>query len=125
MENNLTLFNLLHFNNSLLSDDEKKIFDFDQSTINRFISNLDRNVFYLGGQIRMTQNDIINLDTIEHVREIFRKREIEYGGPCNSFEAASVYQSKKDLEFIENMIQKYNQIIQLRTNSYSVTENQL
>jgi len=125
MENNLTLFNLLHFNNTPLSDDEKKIFDFDQSIINRLISNLDRNVFYLGGQIRMTQNDIINLDTIEHVREIFRKREIEYGVPCNSFEAASVYQAKRELEFVENMIQKYNEIVQLRRNSYGVTENQL
>jgi hypothetical protein len=125
MENNLTLFNLLHFNNTPLSDDEKKIFDFDQSIINRLISNLDRNVFYLGGQIKMTQNDIINLDSIEHAREIFRKREIEYGGPCNSFEAASVYQAKRELEFVENMIRKYNEIVQLRRNSYGVTENQL
>jgi hypothetical protein len=65
----------------------------------------------------MKPNDVINLESIEQVREICRKRFIEYGGPCNSLEAASIYESDRELEFIENMIKKYNEIIQLRGNN--------
>ena len=112
--NNLTIFNLLMFITTPLSDEERKIFDFDKSKINKIIAKLDKGSFYLGGQIKMSSNDIINLDFIEKVREIDRKRFIEYGGPCNSFEAASMYEYDKELEFIEDMIKKYNQIIELR-----------
>ena len=112
--NNLTVFNLLMFITTPLSDEEKKIFDFDKAKINKIIAKLDKNLFYLGGQLKMYSNDIINLDSIEKVREIDRKRFIEYGGPCNSLEAASMYEHNKELEFIENMINKYNEIIQLR-----------
>ena len=110
----VTLFNLLMFNTTQLSEEEKQKFDFDQNVINRFIRYLDKGIFYLGGQLKMNHNDIINLGSIEKVREIDRKRMIEYGGPCNSFEAANIYQYNKDLEFIENMIKKYNEIISLR-----------
>lgn len=110
----ITLFSLLVFNMSQLSEEEQKIFDFDERIIKRFMSELDKGTFYLGGQLKMAANDIINLDSIEKVREISRKRMIEYGGPCNSFEAASIYQANKDLEFVESMIKKYNKIMEMR-----------
>ena len=113
----VTLFNLLMFNTTELCELEKKIFDFDERIIKRFLSELDKCTFYLGGQLKMGPNDIINLETVEKVREISRKRIIEYGGPCNSFEAASIYQANKDLEFVENMIKKYNQIMEMREKS--------
>lgn len=92
----------------------KEIYDFDKDIINKFMCCLDRGVFYLGGQVKMTHNDIINLDSIQQVREINKKTLQVYGEPCNSFEAASINTSKKELDFIENMIIKYNDIIEAR-----------
>ena len=112
MTDNLTVFNLLHF--MPLNDQEKEYFNFDKSIINRFISDLDKGMFYLGGQLRMKHNDFINLISIQKVREITEQRNREYGGPCNSWEAASMYTSQKELEFIENMIKTYNLIMALR-----------
>jgi hypothetical protein len=102
------------FNTTQLSEEEKKIFDFDQNIINQFIIKLDKGWFYLGGQLKMKHNDIINLDFIQKVREIDRERFEKYGGPYNSLEAASICQHNKDIEFIENMIKKYDFIISLR-----------
>jgi hypothetical protein len=114
MTNTITLLNLLTF--TPVNEEEKKLFNFDKLYINKFIKRLDEGRFYLGGQLKMKPNDVINLDSIEQVREICRKRFIEYGGPCNSLEAASIYESDRDLEFIENMIKKYNEIMELRGN---------
>jgi hypothetical protein len=116
MTNNITLFNLLMFNTTELNEIEQELFNFDKPTIQKILSKLDKGTFYLGGQLKMKHNDIINLDSIQEVREIDRKRYIEYGGPCNSFEAASIYESNRELEFIENMIVKYNQIMKIREN---------
>jgi len=112
MVNDLTLFNLLHF--TPLNEYENEIFSCDKLIIDKFINQLDNGTFYLGGQLKMKHNDIINLDSIQQVREINRKRDIEYGGPCNGFEAASILNSIKELQFIENMIIKYNKIMEIR-----------
>jgi len=98
-----------------LTNEEKLIFDFDKNNINRFIHKLDNDTFYLGGKIKMKHNDIINLNSIEQVRVIDKINYEKFGGPCNSFEAASIYQHNKDIEFIENMIKSYNKIIEMRT----------
>jgi len=105
-----SLHELLHF--KPVSGCKKQIFDFDESIINRFINDLDNDRFYLGGQIKMKPNDIINLESIQKVREINKQRELEYGGPANGFEAASIYRSKNDLCFIEKMIIQYNLIME-------------
>lgn len=118
MNNDLTLFNLLNF--TPLNDNEKELFNFDVKIIDKFKSNLDKNTFYFGGQIKMSYNDIINLDTVQKVKDIDKQREIEYGGPCNSFEAQSIFYHKKDLEFLENMIKQYNLIIEQRVNQNSL-----
>ena len=112
MNNNLTLFNLFNF--MPLNNQEKDLFNFDKVIINRFNSELDKEFFYLGGQLKMKHNDIINLETIQHVRDINEQKNREYGGPCNSWEAASVYTSQKELELIENMIKVYNLIMEIR-----------
>jgi len=112
MVDNLTLFNLLHF--TPLNDYENDLFDCDKLIINHFISQLDNDMFYLGGQVKMKHNDIINLDSIQQVREINRKRDIEYGTACNGFEYASIRNSIIELQFIENMIIKYNKIMTIR-----------
>ena len=112
MTDNITLFNLFNF--MPLNNTEKEIYNFDNSIINRFNKDLDNNLFFLGGQIKMTHNDIVNLDSIQKIREINEQRNREYGGPCNSFEAASMYRAVKELEVVENMIMKYNDIMEIR-----------
>jgi hypothetical protein len=97
-----------------LNDTEKELYNFDNSIINRFNKDLDNGFFYLGGQIKMSHNDIVNLDSIQKVREINEQRNREYGGPCNSWEAASMYRSVKELELVENMIKAYNLIMEIR-----------
>jgi len=108
----ITLFNLFHF--IPLNDKEKELFNFDKNIINRFIFNLDKDAFYLGGHIKMKHNDIISLNSIQKVREIDEKIICEYGAPCNSFEAASVYTAHKEVELIENMIKVYILIMETR-----------
>jgi hypothetical protein len=112
MDNNLTLFNLLHFNP--LNEYEIEIFNYDKLVIKHFIYQLDNDIFYLGGQLKMKHNDLINLDSIQKVRELNIKKDIEYGAVYNGFECASVHKSVIELQFIENMIIKYNEIMQIR-----------
>ena len=112
MSNNLTLLNLLSFTPQ--NDTERELFNFDKLIIDEFISSLDKGFFYLGGQVKMSHNDFINLDSIEQVREIDRKRAIEYGGPANMLEFASMNNHNKKLVFIENMIKAYNLIMEIR-----------
>ena len=113
----IALFNLFNF--MPLNEEEKELFNFDKLIIDAFISDLDKGFFYLGGQLKMCHNDFINLDSIKRVREIDRKREIEYGGPANMLELVSINNHKKQLEFIENMIIKYNEIMKIRENNKS------
>jgi hypothetical protein len=112
MTKNLTLFNLLHF--TPLNEQENELFNFDKTIINRFIFNLDKDTFYLGGNIKMKHNDIINLDSIQKVREINERIICEYGPPRNSFDLASVYTYQKEVELIENMIKAYYVIMEFR-----------
>lgn len=114
MSNNLTFLNLLTFTPQ--NDIEKELFNFDKVVIDHIISNLDKGCFYLGGQVKMSHNDLINLDSIKRIREIDRKRETEYGGPANMLELVSINNHKKQLEFIENMIIKHNEIMEIREN---------
>jgi hypothetical protein len=112
MTNTLTIFNLLNF--MPLNTEESKLFNFDRNVINRFNILLDKGFFYLGGQIRMSHNDFINLDSIQKVREISEKRNLEYDGTHNAFRASSIYTSQKELELLENMIKVYNFIMEIR-----------
>jgi hypothetical protein len=112
MSNNLTVFNLFHF--TPLNEREKKIYAFDKITVNRFIFNLDKDAFYLGGHIKMKHNDVISLVSIQKAREINEKIICEYGSPRNSWDTASIYTAEKELEFIEKMIKAYYLIMDTR-----------
>jgi len=108
----VTVFNLLYF--MPLNEREKEIFNFDKNIVNQLKSKLDKNMFYLGGQVKMKHNDFINLHSIQLVREINKKKEIEYGEPYNSIELYSINNEKNLLDFVENMIVKYNEVMKLR-----------
>ena len=70
--------------------------------------------FYLGGFIKMKPYDEITLKKIEEVKIIREKRYIEYGGPCNSAEMASIWNSERQLNEIEIIIKKYMEIYKIR-----------
>ena len=101
--NNLTIINLFYF----FKNKENL---YDENIINNFIKQLNNNDFWLAGQIKLSQNDFINLETIEHVKEIIKQRFIDYGPPCNSIEMMSINASTKQLELIEDMIITYNKL---------------
>ena len=70
--------------------------------------------FYLGGQIKMRPDQEITLEKINEVREIEKQRMIDYGGPCNSFEMASINNHKNLLLQMEELIKAYTRIGYLR-----------
>jgi hypothetical protein len=102
---NLTIMNLLYF---FIHNDTNIILN--KNIIKKYIYELDKNTFWLGGQIKMNHNDFINLELIEKVKKKYDERLLEYGSPCNSFEMMSIYESTMQLELIENMIVKYNEL---------------
>ena len=70
--------------------------------------------FYLGGQIKMGPDDEITLQKFNEAREITKQRLIEYGGPCNSWEAASISHSERILDNAEKIVKCYYKIGYLR-----------
>ena len=71
-------------------------------------------IFYLGGQVKMTPDEEITIEKIKEVRHIDRQREIEYGGPCNSWEAMSMNNHRNILKQMEDIINAYTKIMYLR-----------
>jgi hypothetical protein len=63
--------------------------------------------YYLYGQIKMYQCVPITLDLLEESIDVNTKRIGEYGGPCNSFEAASIERSKQLFEMLINWLHIY------------------
>lgn len=112
MEIPLTLRTLFSF--QLINDREKEVFKFDEKNVAEMRYKLDKNIFYLGGQINMKYDDKISLNDIENVYIINKQREIEYGPPYNGFEASSILYHEKTLEIVKNMIIKYYEIIESR-----------
>jgi hypothetical protein len=98
------------------NDREKELYNINYDIINDMNKHLQDNRYYLGGQIKMNYDDEINLDLFDKVREIDRKREAEYGGPCNSWEYRSINYSRKSLEETEIILKKYFEIMSLREN---------
>lgn len=109
---NVTLRQLIAFQPE--NDREKELYDINHDIINDMNKHLQDNRYYLGGQIKMDYDDEINLDSFDKVREIDRKREAEYGGPCNSWEYRSINYHRKTLEETETILKKYFEVMLLR-----------
>ncbi len=58
----------------------------------------------MGGQIKLHPDDELSFKIIENVRNITLQTLIDYGGPCNSWEAASIRGSGEQLCQMENLI---------------------
>jgi hypothetical protein len=111
--NKATLNNLIGFVPE--NDAEREIFErCKKSVLNEYLedtkSSWSKGQFYLGGFIKMKPDDEITLKQIDE-RE---KRYIEYGGPCNSAEMASIWRSERQLAEIEEIVKKYEEIYKLR-----------
>jgi hypothetical protein len=70
--------------------------------------------FYLGGFIKMKPDEEITLSKIEEVKVARAKSYIEYGGPCNSIEMASIWRSERQSTEIETIVKKYIEIYRMR-----------
>ena len=70
--------------------------------------------FYLGGFIQMNPDEEITQKKIDKVKQERERRYIEYGGPCNSAEAASIWNTERQLSEIEILVKKYEKIYKLR-----------
>lgn len=101
---NLTIMNLLYF----FLNQETEIYN--KNVIRQYISEINKNIFWLGGYIKMNQDSFINLKLIQKVKDIRQQQLINYGEPCNSFEIMSCNSSLMQLKLVENMIIKYNEI---------------
>ena len=77
-------------------------------TINKYIKNTTeswtKGKYYLGGQIALYPDEIIDEEKIQAVKD---KNNNSYGGPCNSWEAASMAQSAGEIITIENLVNEY------------------
>ena len=113
-QTSITIRQLLEFHPE--NDREREIYTIDLSVWNEMKEKLDKDTFYLGGQIKMKYDDEINQDSFNQVREINKKREIEYGGPCNCWEMHSIEHHRKMLDECENMWNNYLKIMKLREN---------
>ena len=108
----VTLKQLIEFQPE--TDREKEIYNIRRYTLDDMESHLQKGMYYLGGQIKMQYDDEINLESFDKVREINRKRDAEYGSPCNSWEAMSINNSKMLMEETEQVVKKYFEVMALR-----------
>jgi len=112
-----TLNNMLKF--VLINEREKALYNLiDKESLNQYLNDTKSKYyggkFYLGGQIKMGPDDEITLEKFNEVREITKQRLIEYGGPCNSWEAASISHSERILDNAEKIVKCYYKIGYLR-----------
>ena len=115
--NKATLNNLIGF--VLENDAEREIFgSCKKDVLNEYLedskSSWSKGQFYLGGFIKMKPDDEITLKIIDKVKQEREQRYIEYGGPCNSAEMASIWRSERQLAEIEEIVKKYEEIYKLR-----------
>lgn len=108
----VTLSELIKFEPK--NDEEKQIYNINHYIINYIKTKLNEGMYYLGGQIKMSYESVINLELFDKIREIERENEMKYGGPCNSWEAQSINQHNQILLETETILKKYFQIIALR-----------
>ena len=101
------------------NDAEREIFgNCKKDVLNEYLKDTNnswsKGQFYLGGFIKMKPYDEITLKQIDEIKIIREKRYIEYGGPCNSAEMASIWKSERQLAEIEEIVKKYEEIYKLR-----------
>lgn len=101
------------------NDDERTIYDVcKKDVLNEYLqdtkSRFSNGQYYLGGFIKMNRDEEITLKIIDEIKQQREQRFIEYGGPCNGAEMASMWKSERQLTEIEKIVKKYGEICKLR-----------
>jgi len=112
-----TLNKLIEFKSN--DNTEREMFEScKRDVLNEYLadtkSTWSKGTFYLGGFIKMKPDEEITLKKIDEVKVTREKRYIEYGGPCNSAEMASIWRSERQLSEIEVLVKIYSEIIKYR-----------
>lgn len=85
-------------------------------SINQYLQNTTEKYadgkYWLKGQLQMTPYDEITNEKMNEAEEIDKRRQIEYGGPCNGLEAASIRQHTYKFENLKKIIIKYCHLLE-------------
>ena len=107
-----TLYDLQEFINSnpiYFKEDEK-------ISINQYLQNTTEKYadgkYWLKGQLQISPNDEITNEKMNEAEEIDKRRQIEYGGPCNGLEAASIRQHTYKFENLKKVLIKYYNLVE-------------
>jgi len=115
MTSKVTLNTLIHFVPQ--NENEHEIFNINKNVLTKYFKDTteswSKGKFYLGGQIPMNPNEEITLLKIDNVKKINEQKMI-HGGYCNSWEMASVSAAERQLNEIEIILKKYQEIYELR-----------
>ena len=100
------------------NDVEKSIFNsYSKDVLNDYLqdtkSNWSNGMYYLGGFIKMKANEDITNKKIEEVKKI-RTQRYKEDTPTNSAEVGSILRSERQLDNIETILKKYQEIKDLR-----------
>jgi len=107
-----TLYDLKDFiiaNPTYFNEDEKiSITQYLQNTTEKYADGK----YWLKGQLQLSPNDEITNEKMNEAEEIDKRRQIEYGGPCNGLEAASIRQHTYKFENLKKVIIKYYHLLE-------------
>ena len=100
------------------NDVEKTIFDScKKDVLNDYLqdtkSNWFNGMYYLGGFIKMKPDEDITFKKIEEVKKI-RTQRYKEDTPTNSAEVGSILRAERQLDNIETILKKYQEIKDLR-----------
>ncbi len=114
--NKITLNTLLNFD--FENDEERIAFNKYSNVLTEYYNDTQKKYYngcyYFGGQIKMRPDDEWSLKLVEDVKNITIQRLIDYGGPCNSWEQASIYNAEQKLNEAENLIKTVCNIFSAR-----------
>ena len=115
MTNKVTLNALMNFVPE--DENEREIFNINKNILTKYLKDTKQywsdGKFYLGGQIPIETNEEITFSKINNIKEIQKQKNIDIGA-CNSFEIASINASKRELNEMEIILEKYQEIYKLR-----------
>ena len=108
---------LLQLHDFFLENEIDLDIDIDKSIIQTYLndskSSWSKGKYYLGGQIKLDQNEPITPELITKAWKPYLDGSCDYY--CNSFEYASILRSKAGLTSIEKIVNKYIEIQKMRS----------
>jgi hypothetical protein len=116
----VTLNKLLSFipNN----DKEENLFKIDKTVLSDYLAEVIKSpisVFYLGGYIKLSPDDEINISQIEEIIKL-NNRNIETQNVCNSWEMGSLFVCSKKIADTKLIVERYQEIYRLRQSETDV-----